>query len=487
MEVFMKNLVKVIARTWVILLVTGIMLGCVPPDQAVDPMQGQVPAGLAKAYDDAAWELLSENNGTFAYRFPQAVMPGIAIGDQVIHSGSELREVVAIVEKTDELLVVHTTVGNIARLFPSGSTLDVDSGTMTATVNYPSANTRGGSASYTIPLTLKQIREDNGDGSETVLYDGTGTRSIDLINVNTSASIIDIEKTYTQTIFDVSGKGEKEIGKGGKVEYDGNASLTIEEKVRLAVDFNIRLYMNYDCGINMVRRETVVSWYFFGWQETVIVWYEPVPWQSLKKDLKASIRGIASCGAKANLTCNGSVEASYEYPLPLNLSYSFLIGVVPIDIGYSAKLAASAKLEGSLNATTGASFSVNGEFGARCDDGGWSSINTFSTSSDFIRPNLTASASIAIVPKIENEIRLGIGFANTGVYGTVTLSPYLSFKAAAGVNAGTGTGFGSDRTWNVSCGVTGDVGVKASVVGYDLGSYNVQVLNYDYNIAGGTY
>jgi hypothetical protein len=110
------------------------------PEQAIRPRRRPLRPGLAQGYDDSAWELLSEDNGTFAYRIPAEKMPDVTIGDQVVHAGNDLREVVAIVEKTEELLVIHTTTGNMAKLFPSDVILFIDTYMMTATVEYPAAN-----------------------------------------------------------------------------------------------------------------------------------------------------------------------------------------------------------------------------------------------------------------------------------------------------------------------------------------------------------
>lgn len=477
----MKNSKRSWLRVAIVLLAIAVLSGCVPPGAVNESAQvaGTPPSGLAQAYDDAGWEILSDVNGTLAYRIPADQMPDISAGDQVVHNGNELREVVAIIDKTADAIVVHTIDGDLAKLFPSDSTLSIDTSSMTATVEYKTAG-RAAASAYSLPVVLKQVRQTNADGTTEILYDSASpNRSITLIDVNNSNSIVNIDKTFTQEIFNVSGSGSKTIG-NGSVSYNGSASLILQERVKLAANFNLRLYMNYDAGITWVPHTTTTTWWLFGWHSTTTTWYEAVPWSTLTKDLKATVSGEAFCSAQATLACNGTVTGSYSVPLPFALTYSFAIGVVPVEIGYTPRLSVNAVATGTLNATTGGSFSVSGEFGAKCNNSGWGAINTFSTATSFIKPTLTAAASISVVPKIDNEIRAGIGFANTGVYGTITLSPYLSMTASTGTNA-------ADRTWNVSCGVTGTAGVKASVVGYDLGSYQAQILNYTKVITSGTY
>jgi hypothetical protein len=479
-EDIMKSTLTGLTKITIVCLLIAVLFGCVPPGAGRASASSAAPAGLAQAYDDAGWELLSEDNGTLAYRIPAARMPAIAVGDQVIRNGTELREVVYIVEKTADVLVVHTINGNMAKLFPANATLSIDTETMTATVEYQPAG-RAVAAAYTLPVVLKQIRETQADGSEVVLYNekDSGARSVTLIDVTNSTSIVNIDKTFTQEIFNVSGSGTKTSG-NATVTYNGNANLTLQQRVKLGVNFNLRLYLNLDAGVTMVLRTSTVSWWLFGWHTSTISWYEAVPYANLNRDLKASISGNALVSATADLTCNGTVTGTYSVPLPFSLTVNFAVGVVPVEIGYTPSLAVEARAQGNLHASTGASFSLDGEWGVKCTNSGWGAINTLNTATSFTPPTLTASASLSVIPKIRNELRVGIGFANTGVYGTVAITPYLQMQVGTGLAP-------ADRTWNVLCGVTGSAGVKASLIGYDLGAYEAQILNYSKVISSGTY
>jgi hypothetical protein len=478
----MKSKVNMWKRIAIVMLIAGAALvGCIPPG-AVDRTQvtGAIPAGLAQAYNDAGWELLSEDNGTFAYRMQPGQVPAIAVGDQIVH-GNELREVVAIIEKTDAAIVVHTTTGNMAKLFPANSTLSIDTETMTATVDYPTAG-RSVNAAYTVPVVLKQMRETQPDGSSVVTYDNSVPgRAITLIDQNHGFSIINKQlPPVNKTIFSKSGNMTVPI-ENGSVTINGSASLSVETQLRIALNCNIRLYMSYDAGVNWVPHTTTTRWWLFGWHTTTTTWYEAVPWQTVHKDLKASISGSAECSAYATLSCNGSVTATYSAPLPFGLSFTLLIaGVVPVEIGYAPKLNIKAVATGALEATIGAGVGLDGEFGVKCDDAGWGPINRLNVTTGSRQPGLSAGATLSIVPEFQNEIRVGIGFSNTGVYGTFTLTPYLDLNAATGL-------LPSQRTWNLSCGIAGDVGVKASVCGYDLGAYNARIFDFKKVITSGTY
>jgi hypothetical protein len=476
-EAIMKINMRWVARITVVLLTITVLFGCMPPGSINAPAQGTPPAGLAQAYNDAEWEILSNEEGTLAYQIPAGDVPDVEVGDQIVH-GNELLEVAAVVAKTNDALVVHTIQGNMAKLFPPNSTLTMDTETMTATVEYVPEG-RAIASSYTLPVVLKQVREINPDGTETILYDDNPARSITLINVNDSTSIVNIDKTLTQDIFNVSGSGTQSAG-NVSVTYEGDAKLTLQERLKLKANFNLRLYLDLDAGIRLEKRTKTIRYWLITWHTATITYYVPVAWATLNKDLKASISGEALFSANADLSCNGSVTGSYSLPLPLSLQYNFVIGPVPVEIGYTPYLAVDAVAAGTVNATTGASFSCSGEWGAQCTNSGWSKINTFSTATDYIKPELTAAATLSIIPQIKNEIRAGIGFSNTGVFGTITLSPYLKMTAAAGLES-------QQRTWDISCGITGDVGVKASVVGYDLGSYNARIFDFNKVISSGTY
>ena len=475
----MKSTLKRLMQITVVFISIAIIFGCVPPGAVNAPAaMGTPPAGLAQAYDDAEWQVLSNEEGTIAYQIPAGQVPDVNVGDQLIH-GDNLLEVVSILAKTDDALVVHTTKGNLGRLFPQKSIVDIDSETRTAQVSYQTEG-RAVASSYTMPLNLKMIRETNEDGSETVLYDADDpARSITLIDVTSNTSIINIDKTFNQTIFDVSGSGSQSSG-NVNVSYEGGAKLTLQERLKLGANFHLRLYLNWDAGINWVKHTSTVRWWLITWHTSTVVWYEAVPYSTLNTNIKASFSANGLVSAVANLECNGSVTGTYSLPLPVNLTINFAIGPVPVEIGYTPSLAVSAVATGVVTATTGASAGFDGEWGVQCTNSGWSKINTLNTYKDFIPPSISASASISIIPKIENELRVGIGFANTGVFGTVTVSPYLSMTANAGLTA-------ADRIWDVSWGIQGDVGVKASVVGYDLGSYNAQIFNLNWPISTGTY
>ena len=185
------------------------------------------------------------------------------------------------------------------------------------------------------------------------------------------------------------------------------------------------------------------------------------------KKLLLSAEGSIDFDCDLQLVCSGPVNYNKEIPIAIMEYGPFMIGPVPMFVGFSFYAGFETQLNLTGTFQTGYLANASVEFGAQYNNSQWSTI--WNKSSDFTKHSTTWNydgdvfARAYISPQVSVKIA-----AVAGPY--LEVEPYLEFEGDIQSN-----------TWqyDLAGGLDGNLGFVVGVFGYNLADYSTNLLNYE--------
>lgn len=410
---------------------------CVPEPEVEDVSIEDMPSGV-KSYQDKDFELISasEDYATLVYMDNENI-PEMKTGEMIIHQlrdGYEgevrIREIVSI-EKANGNVNVTTILGNICKLLPTNSKVDINTEDMTMQIEYGTNNSVS-KKRVVVPIVMDKAYMIGIDlKKEEIGLPLRGTNEYTLIDYTYDKSLNGL-KLWQGT----APKGTVEYN---SINLNGSMNFTLEEA---------RVFANPKVKI--------------GW-ETGFLSLESF-W------MKADIDAGALIKSKIELTGGVSGGMRTEFPI-YALVYPVILPCPPylVELIYSVHPGFSVGIDDNITSSFGveANMNVSGEI--RWTNGsGWSTTIDKSITGKWIEPTYDNTVAVSLTGEVHNRFRaLFAGFGGP----EFRLTPYGKLTVD------------SNWTGDIKIGVKGQIGANLSIFGiFDIASLLIDWFDYEYKI-----